>query len=231
MKASLFRRSVLAQAKRWRQERFQLFLSLLHESSSPVGAILDLGGGNGAYLAGYAHLLPGIEIIVADIDEAALSEAHTRYGFRTVRLPEQGPLPFADREWDVIFCNSVIEHVTVLKEGAWDIVGDSAFRGIARKHQARFAAEIMRTARSYFVQTPHRGFPIESHTWLPFAQYLPRKMLIRLLRSTNRWWPKSTTPDWYLMNRMEMGKLFPDAEVITERVAGMPKSLVAVRAL
>jgi 2-polyprenyl-3-methyl-5-hydroxy-6-metoxy-1,4-benzoquinol methylase len=180
-------------------------------------------------MAAYAPLLPGIEIVVADIDENALAEARTRYGFKTIKLSQQGALPFDDEEWDMIFCNSVIEHVTIPKDGVWNMVEDDAFCSFAREQQAAFAAEIMRTTRNYFVQTPCRMFPIESHAWLPFVQYLPRRLLIPLLGNTNRWWLKRTQPDWCLMSKEEISSMFTDAEVIIERVFGLPRSLIAFR--
>src|SRR6202007_1225101 len=64
-------------------------------------------------------------------------------------------LPFGDRAFDVVFSNSVIEHVTPLKE------------------QVRFAGEIQRTGRRYFVQTPNRWFPIEPHYLFPLFQFFP----------------------------------------------------------
>ena len=231
MLRKLLKGLVLHQSQQWHEKRVQLFLTVLRSATWPIRSIVDLGGGNGAYMAAYAHLLPGIEIIVADIDEVALAEAHSRYGFKTVKLLEQEPLPFRDTEWDLIFCNSVIEHVTIPKNKVWDVMDDNDFLSRARKQQAMFAAEIGRTARGYFVQTPHRAFPIESHTWLPFVQYLPRRLLIPVLRNTNRWWLKRTAPDWHLLDRKEMEAIFPDAKVITERVLGMPKSLIAFRTL
>src|SRR5579875_2428417 len=54
-------------------------------------------------------------------------------------------LPFADRAFDIVFSNSVIEHVG----------GPAA--------QKRFAEEIMRTGKRYWVQTPDRSFPVEPH--------------------------------------------------------------------
>ncbi len=65
-------------------------------------------------------------------------------------------LPFGDREFDIAFSNSVIEHVPP-------------------ELQAAFAAEVSRVADRYFVQTPNRYFPIEPHYQLPLFQFLPRQ--------------------------------------------------------
>jgi len=37
-----------------------------------------------------------------------------------------------------------------------------------------FASEVRRVARSYWVQTPNRFFPIETHLWMPFVHLLPK---------------------------------------------------------
>src|SRR5207302_6536854 len=67
-------------------------------------------------------------------------------------------LPFRDGAFDVVFSNSVIEHV-----------GDAG-------SQARFAREIARVGRGYWVQTPNRWFPVESHLLTPFIHWLPRRV-------------------------------------------------------
>jgi 2-polyprenyl-3-methyl-5-hydroxy-6-metoxy-1,4-benzoquinol methylase len=53
---------------------------------------------------------------------------------------------FATASFDVVFSNSVIEHVG----------------GIERQRQ--FAAECMRCGRGFFVQTPNKWFPFDTHT-------------------------------------------------------------------
>lgn len=73
------------------------------------------------------------------------------------------PLPFADDEFDLAYSSSVIEH---LPPGT----------------RAGFAAEVRRVARGYFVQTPAYGFPIEPHSLLPVAHWLPRSVQERTWR-------------------------------------------------
>src|SRR4051812_1636742 len=76
--------------------------------------ILDLGGGNGKYLR--SLLPPGyFDVYVADISESDLEVAKS-FGYKTIHLTdENGRVPVADKFFDVVFCNSVIEHVTVDK--------------------------------------------------------------------------------------------------------------------
>jgi hypothetical protein len=93
-----------------------------------------------------------------------------------------------------------------------------------------FAEEIRRIGKRYFVQTPYKYFPIETHTWLPaFILLLPRGILIRLIQFNNKWWIKKTIPDFNLMTRKMMKELFPDAEIIPEKLFGFTKSLIAIK--
>jgi SAM-dependent methyltransferase len=115
-------------------------------------------------------------------------------------------MPFADSEFDVAYCNSLIEHV-------------------APADRPRLAAEISRVARRWFVQTPNRWFPIEPHVLLPFFQFLPRALQRRL-------WRLGVSGEPYqeisLLDSRELGQLFPDALILRERVGPLTKSLMAL---
>jgi methyltransferase family protein len=133
-------------------------------------------------------------------------------------------LPFGDAAFDLVFSNSVIEHVG------------------SATNQQRFAAEIARVARSYWVQTPNRGFPFEHHMMLPFVHQLPKRWQRAIVERITGWElmvrPSPEVRDYYvnhfldelkLLNAAELSTLFPDAEVISERTLGISKSLIAVR--
>ena len=133
-------------------------------------------------------------------------------------------LPFADQSFDVVFSNSVIEHV-----GDWE-------------SQQRFAAEIARVGRAYWVQTPNRGFPVEPHLMTPFLHYLPKRWQSWLARRFTVWalLERPTADRWKfyiehylgdirLVNAGEMRRLFPGAEIVRERLGGVTKALIGVR--
>jgi hypothetical protein len=133
-------------------------------------------------------------------------------------------LPFRDHAFDVVFSNSVIEHV-----------GDD-------EDQARFSAEIRRVGRAYWVQTPNRRYFIETHLLTPFVHWLPRTWQARLVRRGTVWeWIVRPSPDrreYYLDHYLtrirllaagDLRRLFPDAQVFRERFLGWTKSLVAFR--
>jgi ubiquinone/menaquinone biosynthesis C-methylase UbiE len=133
-------------------------------------------------------------------------------------------LPFRDAAFDVVFSNSVIEHV-----------GDAA-------SQERFAREVARVGRAYWVQTPNRWFPVEQHLLTPLVHWLPRRWQRAILRRGTVWEALThPTPDrreFYiehflndvrLLSFRQVGSLFPGARIIRERFLGLTKSLIAWR--
>lgn len=124
---------------------------------------------------------------------------------------------FADQSFDIAFSNSVIEHVT-----EWE-------------RQQMMAAEIRRVAKSYWVQTPNRHFPIEPHMLFPFFQYLP----LSWRRVIGRYWPFSfeklrrgdpvrDAVGVRLMTRAELQACFPEATIQAERFLGLAKSWIVI---
>lgn len=215
-----------ARARARRAATFRQSFSLTSETR-----ILDLGSETGANIHA---VLQGTEVrpenvYIADIDPDAVELGRRHYGFVPVAIDETGSLPFPDGYFDIVYCSSVIEHVTVPKSRVWELRSGTEFRREARERQRVFAAEVHRLGRQYFVQTPYRHFPIESHSWLPLVAWLPRRALVPLLGLTNRFWIKRTSPDWYLLDRTEMAGLFSDARIVSERFLLMTKSLMAVR--
>jgi SAM-dependent methyltransferase len=133
-------------------------------------------------------------------------------------------LPFRDGAFDVVFSNSVIEHV-----------GDTL------RHE-QFAREIARVGVRYFVQTPNRWFPVEHHLLTPLIHFLPRSWQRSVVRKFTIWeWLVRPRPDQRefflehylsdirLLDGRAMRRLFPDARLIRERFLGFTKSLIALR--
>ena len=222
-------RSIAARVReRSHEARADLLLDLLH---LPIGAtLLDLGGSDGSFAARLHRRRPDLRITVADVEDTRLL-ARERYGFEAVELDPDAPLPFADAAFDVVLCNSVIEHVTLSRQDCLEaVMPESEWRRRAFARQREFAREIRRVGRSYFVQTPHPAFPIDVHTWLPLTNRLSHEVVRRLIRLTDRWWIKHCgVADWHLLAPSDMSELFPGADIVVERFAGLPKSVIAVR--
>jgi hypothetical protein len=129
-------------------------------------------------------------------------------------------LAYPDQSFDLVHSNSVIEHV-----GRWpDMVA--------------FAAECRRLAPQYYVQMPYFWFPVEPHFGMPFFHWLPEPMRVYLVtRFALGRYPKADTVsranEWvqscHLLGRSQFKHLFPDAVIASERVAGMTKSLIAMK--
>lgn len=211
--------------EKWAREKIDFFLLNINLPGNSF--ILDLGGNNGAYMERFkTHCKENYRIIIADIDKGALEEAGQR-GYDTRHMDGGEKFPFSDSEFECIFSNSAIEHVTVPKEEIWNFGNN--FKERSMGIQKNFADEIRRCSKSYYVQTPHRHFPIEAHTWFPFVGFLPRVMQIRLIRLLNRFWFKKTTPDWNLLDEKQMKNLFPDANIFVIKKMGFKKEIIAIK--
>jgi methyltransferase family protein len=134
-------------------------------------------------------------------------------------------LPFRDQSFEIVFSNSVIEHV-----------GSPA-------EQRKFADEVRRVGKRYWVQTPNRWFPLEPHLLTPFVHWLPQSLQRAWVTKWTVWdWverPSADRRDYYiqhflrdirLLSGRELAALFPDADILRERSFGWTKSLIAVKA-
>lgn len=83
---------------------------------SPADRVLDLGCGNGDLTADLAAAVT--QVTGADVAEAALARARARHpGLELVHVPIDGPLPFADNTFELVWASEVIEHVA--DTGRW----------------------------------------------------------------------------------------------------------------
>jgi SAM-dependent methyltransferase len=180
-------------AARTRAKRHEQFFHLTR--IAPDSRIVDLGSGP-LGLRGFAP-----ELDVTGVDRLPKPE----YPGPFVQADVTARLPFDDREFDLAYSSSLIEH-------------------LAPAERAAFAAEVRRVARGWFVQTPAFSFPIEPHALLPVAHWLPP-------RARRRYWRLGVAGDWEdvaLLRRREMADLFGEP-VLAERVLGLAKSWISVR--
>ena len=145
-------------------------------------------------------------------------QSATQPGFTCLVGDGRAMPQFAEKQFDIVYSNSTIEHVSSFAD------------------QQRMASEIRRVGRRYCIQTPNRFFPIEPHFLFPFFQFLPLELRIWLLQHFNLGWygrqPKrqdavSEVTEIRLLTRTEMITLFPEAIIYEEKYLGLVKSFVA----
>ena len=190
--------------RRWRARRMQAFLELVLPPRR--ARILDLGG------TSYNWELIDHEFDVTLVNLPDVFDASTEQAKGNVKciVGDATDLTqtFADQSFDVVFSNSVIEHV-----------------GDCDKRQA-MAAEVHRLAPAHWVQTPSDRFPIEVHTGMPYFFRLPKSLRASMLDHWQR-----TLPGWTetirattVIPRAEMRTLFPSSRLFIERKFGLEKS-------
>ena len=160
----------------------------------PGMRVVDIGCG----ALGLRALEPDLDVTGVDV------VARPSYPGPFVQADATERLPFDDGAFDLAYASSVVEH-------------------IAPERRARFAAELRRVARGWYVQTPAYSFPIEPHALLPFAHWLP----VALRRPYWRLGAQGHWEDVRLLRRGEVEALF--GPVVAERVGPLTKSWIAVR--
>jgi SAM-dependent methyltransferase len=187
----------------FRDRRLRFFVQALvrdHER------ILDIGYGYGQFEGQLNRLGIQNPIVALDIVPRDASEYSNVMAFV---VADAAFLPFADRSIDVVYCNSLLEHV-----GDW------------RAQQQTFKA-IERVGLKVFVQTPNRHFPIEAHHLIPFFQYWPRPL--------QEWFAKNVLGHYeqvWLLSRKAVTELADTGfgiDIWEEKVLGLTKSFVLYR--
>jgi hypothetical protein len=203
-----------------RSRRFEAFAEIVEAVAArqdrPV-RILDIGGTNSFWENRGWGERDDVEIVLVNLEAEARTHANIdpRAGDAT-DLSE-----FPDRSFDIVFSNSVIEHLQT------------------RDRQAAMAREVRRLAPVYWIQTPNFWFPVEPHFLTPAWHYLPVAARVALLRR-RRWGWRGPCPDRAeaetlvreirLMRGSELRKVFPDAALKPEKIGPLVKSFVAVKA-
>jgi len=197
-------------AGRYRKKRFEFFQTLLSKIEKPI-SILDVGG-TYQYWKLMGENSENIQLTILNLENSNSMTDDIAYISGDARQ-----MKFGDLSFDVVFSNSVIEHVGDLNE------------------QKKMASEIRRVGKRYFVQTPNRSFPLEPHYLFPFFQFLPMKWRIWLVRHYKLgWMPQQENEEKAneminsirLLSKQELINLFPDGKLYEEKIFGLTKSFI-----
>jgi 2-polyprenyl-3-methyl-5-hydroxy-6-metoxy-1,4-benzoquinol methylase len=200
-------------SKMMREKRFAFFRSLVDPLPKPI-RILDVGGTQDFWEA-----MDFVSPDIASITVVNLKAPESRHANITTMDANACDMPmFADGGFDVVFSNSVIEHVGELE------------------NQEAMAREVQRVGKRYFVQTPNLHFPIEPHYMFPFFQFMPVGVKTWLLMNFGIAWggkikdrdaAVATANSVKLLSGQRFTAMFPDAEIYKEKVLGLTKSFTA----
>lgn len=203
---------------RLRRRRMEGLLGLMNSAAASTGRlrILDIGG-----TIDFWRNLGGLpsspfEILLLNRQPEPLDPALPH--IQSV-VGDAIQLPFPDHSFDVVFSNSVIEHVG------------------SRENQRRMAAEVHRVGARHIIQTPSLWFPLEPHARLPLFQFVPRSARAWLIhRFRINYFPAAPTyreclavsDSTILLTYRDVQRLFPSSVIRTERLLGLPKSYTAL---
>ena len=201
---------LLRHFRRRRMRRFEQHFAITGSTR-----ILDIGGT--LYNWGFLRARPRITIVNIPRDVERTDAPNICFVAGDGCL-----LPFRDNCFDIVFSNSVIEHV-----------GDA-------DRQRAFAREVARVGNNYHIQTPNRRFPVEQHLFTPLLHFLSKRWQRWLVRrftvwamivrpSPDRWrfYIEHYLNDVRLLDAVAMRRLFPGADLRRERLFGLSKSLIA----
>jgi hypothetical protein len=184
-----------------RMRRFEQFLRLRWH---PGLKILDLGGQPEIW----ENVAMPLDITLLNLPGVFHRATSDRHRLTFVEGDGCDVRQFGDRHFDIVFSNSVIEHV-----------GDES-------RQEAFAREVQRLGRHWWVQTPSKFFPIEAHCGMPGWWFYPKSCRAWFIE---RW--RRKLPEWTemvegtrVLSYRRLQNLFPTGRFVTERILGIPKS-------
>lgn len=200
---------------RFRKRRFARILR--REPELLTKRILDVGGS--------IHFWQkvGVDLDRHDITilnialDGQSTDVHGEVIASSITIYDGSTIPWPDSHFEWVISNSVIEHVPPSRRG-------------------RFSSEIQRVGLNYLIQTPAYAFPVEPHFVMPFLHWLPRRLgrrvarfgLWGMLRRRSHAEVNAYFDEVNLLTLKEFRSLFPRAELITERFAGVPKSYTLI---
>lgn len=202
--------------KIWREKRFAVFRSKI--ASERIGHLLDVGG-----FASDWHGRGELVERVTTLNLTIPGESTSPPGSPVIESIEGDArkLRMRDGEYEVVYSNSVIEHVGSFED------------------QMAFAQEVRRVGGKLWIQTPAFSCPVEPHYLGLFVHWIPLRWrwpfirwgtFIGLTGAAGEEGLRSIMQTTRLLTYREFKTLFPDCEIWVERMLWViPKSYVAIR--
>lgn len=197
-------------ANRLRTRRFRQFEALVADMPKPL-RILDVGGTNQYWeRRGWANS-GDAQITILNL----MAEEQRHRNIQPVTGNATNLSQFDEKSFDVVFSNSVIEHL------------------FTRANQGRMAQEVQRVGKALWVQTPNFWFPIEPHFHVPGWQWMPVTLRVAMLRRWACGWvgpcpdpvrARELVDEVRLLTAKELRDMFPEAKLIPEKFCGLVKS-------
>lgn len=203
----------LSIASKYRKKRHYFFMDLIGRLN--IKTIVDIGGTQ-SYWKSYINDIKELDITIINL----FKEKHPLANITSVVGNATNLEGFLDQQFDLVFSNSVIEHL------------------FTKENQIRMANEVQRVGKSYFIQTPNKYFPLEPHFLFPFYQFLPNSLKLFLLRNfklghigkiNDKIKAQEQINEIQLLSKKEFKSMFPDAQIYEEKVFFMTKSFVAYK--
>ncbi|MBK8551911.1 MAG: class I SAM-dependent methyltransferase [Ignavibacteria bacterium] len=200
-------------SKQLREKRLKFFSEFCSRFEKPVN-ILDLGGSDYHWRNSEFINNKDFHITVVNTEEQNTKELRN---FSFIKRDVTDLKFFEDKEYDVVYSNSLLEHINNFDE------------------QRKLAEEVMRIGRHYFVQTPNYYFPVEPHFLFPFFQFLPAEMKVNLIKKYDLGWFKKEVDavranelanSVRLLKERELKKIFPNGKIFYEKYFLLKKSFI-----
>lgn len=146
-------------------------------------------------------------------------EERELYGNYECHTGDARQLPYADNSFDLVFSNSVIEHVGNAED------------------KLKFAKECVRVGKEIYIQTPNRWFPIEPHIFAFFIHWLPKPLykklsflsILSILGAFNMT-TETKASEWIndidLLSKKQLQQIFPQQNLLKEKAFLLVKSFV-----
>ena len=201
-------------SNRFRSRRFRYFEQLFSGFEGPV-SILDVGGTVRFWeCRGWAGR-NDVDITLLNL----FSEDVDVPNIKSVAGDATNLSQYEDNTFDVVFSNSVIEHL------------------FTYENQKAMASEVQRVGKAHWIQTPNYWFPFEPHFhWLGWHWY-PRSLRVAAIQKfkcghrgpiKGRKEAEEAIDEVRIMTKRELRAAFPASRIWSERLLGLTKSHVAI---